>query len=132
MPLRLADLAAKTKDATIDFDGESVTLTVRYQLITPRFLAQLEQLQALQGDGGGHTGDVLTALCGQLCQIIERWDVFDEDGATMFPLDAARMAAELPVPFLYAVLGGAMGVMKPGEASAPEASANAPRSGATS
>lgn len=133
MPLRLADLAAKTKDARIEWEGETVTLDVRYQLITPRFLSSIEQLQAMQADTG-QVGAALVELCARLALLIASWDVYDLDGITMYPLDAERMAAELPAPFLYAVLAGALGVMQPGEASAPGAtsSASAPRSGATS
>lgn len=111
--MKLSDLTAKTKNITFDYEGESVTLDVRHQLVTPKLIADLALLDNLSVDSAAR----MHAISEHLAQLVAKWDVLDTDGA-MFPLDVDRLAAEIPVAFQARCLMAAVQAM--GEAAAPE------------
>jgi len=137
MPIKFSDLARDTKAATLDVGGgDTIAFRFRHGLITPRlmhdFLAldvsRLEQATVDEQEAA------MMAISAHLARLVTEWDVLDSDGS-MFPLDAARLAADIPllvqVRMLQTCLAG-MSEASAGEAAAPGASANGHASGAGS
>lgn len=126
--MKLSQLIAKTARATFTYAGEPVALEVRAQLITPDLLTHVN----LIADRTADTAVRAQALAVEVSRLVASWDLLGDDGEP-FPLEAARLAAEIPVAFLSQVLTEAVGAIDTaGEARAPEDSASAPASGAGS
>lgn len=75
--------------------------------ITERTIQQIQSLQREKGDLSGFAD--LNAL---IVDLIASWDLTENDGATMFPIDKERLP-ELPVVFRMNVLTAAMKDMRP-------------------
>jgi hypothetical protein len=82
---------ADTKTVTVEFGGESMSVEFRLSAITPTTLA------ALQADDG----DKLASTVDFLCEVLSKWEVVDEDGATL-DIDPVVLSV-LPVDFLTAI-----------------------------
>lgn len=114
--MKLSTLVAKTKQVEFDYDGETVHMEVRHQLITPKLVADLGVLDDAAVDFSERTH----LISEHLARLVVKWDVLDDDGA-MFPLKPELLAAEIPVVFQAHCLMEAVQAMKPGEVQAPGA-----------
>jgi hypothetical protein len=123
MPIKFSDLAKATKSATIEVgeEGDTITFRFRHGLITPRFVQDLLALDEgrLKGATAGEAAAAVQAVSEQLAHVVAEWDVTEADGATMFPLDPARLAAEIPLDVQVQMLFTILSEMRPGEVTAP-------------
>lgn len=89
MPLSVKTLTAKRNSLTIEFAGEKVELTYRPGVATPAWESKIQS----QENSGYH----------QLAELVETWDLLDDDGKTPFPLDYKKLLV-LPSEFVTSVL----------------------------
>lgn len=135
MPIKFSDLAKATKAATFDLPDGAGTICFRFRhgLITPRMIQQVVEWSDLSGASAAETAAALMSISQNVARLVTEWDVMEDDGVTMFPLDAARLAADIPLTVQSGLMYACFAEMQMGEASAPAAdSQNKPRSGATS
>lgn len=110
--MKLSDITAKVKAVSFDYEGETVNLDVRTQLITPKLIADLSELEEKK-----LTPETLRAISEHLVRLVATWDVQEDDGSA-FPLEVSRLEAEIPVGFQMQALMAAVNAM--GESIAPE------------
>ena len=110
--MKLSDITAKTKTVSFDYSGETVNMDVRTQLITPKLIADLGELEEQK-----LTPEALRAISEHIVRLVATWDVQEDDGS-VFPLDVERLEAEIPVGFQMHVLMAAVDAM--GEDLAPQ------------
>lgn len=138
MPIKFSDLAKATKSATLDVgDGDTISFRFRHGLVTARLLHDLLSLDEayMQAASPAQVDESIMGICEQVARLVAEWDLLDADGVSMFPLDAQRLAADIPISLQARILRVCMAEMTTqGEASAPEGSdsLSKPRSGATS
>lgn len=93
MPIKLSDLLKRTRVITVEFQGETVTVTYRLNAVTPALLSgkpsAVEQVKA----------------------VVEEWDVLDDRGRPMAP---DVIAEQMPTMFLEAVLSAVVQDMQGG------------------
>lgn len=78
--------------------------------ITERIIQKMRDLSRM--NDGDLTG--FADLNAMIVELIASWDLTENDGVTMFPLDAERLP-ELPVQFRIKVLTAALKDMRPNE-----------------
>lgn len=115
--MKLSDLIAKTKSVSLNYGGESLTLQVRTEIITPKLVADLASLD----DASVSAAARLQSAAELLVKLVASWDLYDADGVTMFPLDVARLESEVPLALQQQCLLSAVQSLQPGEAPAPAA-----------
>jgi hypothetical protein len=138
--MKFSDLGKKTKRAKLELgDGEVIHFDFRHELITPRFVQALLALDEsrLQAGGAAEADAAVQSVPENVARVIAWWDVTEDDGETMFPLVASRLAEEIPFAVQVGMLFQCLTEMQPGEARAPESRAagtamTSKRSGATS
>jgi hypothetical protein len=119
--IKFSDLSGKDKPAKLELsDGNVISFRFKYGLITPKLLHDLAALDRLETGNLASAEEALTAVSGHLAQLVTKWDVLDADGKTMFPLEAARLAADIPLVVQYQLIQRCLQEMQPGEAIAPE------------
>lgn len=122
MPFKYRDFGKKTKSATLDLgEGDSINFEFRTGVMTPQFLADFQSLS----DAALVTPAVTLALSRHLASLLTEWDMLDDDDASMFPLDPARLAADIPASVQVAIIFQAIEEMRAaqtGEAAAAQAS----------
>lgn len=115
MPVTLAKIAANTASVTLAVGAESVTITYYPGRVTEKTIALTQAMASM-------TGETMAASYARfneaLAGLIQRWDVLEDDGATMFPLLPERLA-DLPVGFRIQVMSAILGDLRP-EAPAPQ------------
>lgn len=129
MGFKYKDLAKKTKRISVDLgDGDVLQVEFRHHLITPALAADFATLGAAEGKKvdslpSAERAAIVAAIraaSDHLAELVTWWDL-DADDDSMFPLNAAVMAAKLPIDFQMRVLGACLHESRAGEASAPEA-----------
>jgi hypothetical protein len=137
--MKFSDLAKATKRSKVSVGDDEISFAFRHGLITPRFIQDLLALDEsrLKNATPAEADAALASVSEQMARIVAEWDVTEEDGVTMFPLVADRLAAEIPLSVQVAILFTCMAEMQPGEATAPGSKAEissmtSKRSGATS
>jgi hypothetical protein len=135
MPLRFSDLARGTKAAVLDLgDGDVIRFRFRHGLITPRLMHDFLALDEshIQRATADEQEATMMAISAHLARLMTEWDVLDADGTSMFPLDADRLASDIPLLVQVRLLRTCLAEMAPGEAPAAEDSATGPASAAGS
>src|SRR5260221_6813873 len=121
--MKFSDLAKATKPATISVgdEGDTISFRFRHGLITPRFVQDLLALDEsrLKGATAGEAAAAVQAVSSQVAHVVSEWDVTEADGKTMFPLDPARLAADIPISVQVQMLFTILAEMRPGEVNAP-------------
>lgn len=105
MSMKLTEVKAKVKQATVVWDDETVDVGYHPAALTP---AVLEEVQDAARE------ENLSVIGTLLEPVLAWWDVLDDDGARM-PTDAETIR-QIPVPFLMAVLEQVQAAMRPPEA----------------
>jgi hypothetical protein len=121
--MRLSDLTRKTKTETLVIDAEaneSITISYRYRLITPRMVAVVNALTAKDSTP---TLDEVLEVSGFIVQLIESWDITDDAGAPIV-LDANTVTNSVPLVFQFQLFGVMFNGLS-GEAVAAQASTTA-------
>jgi hypothetical protein len=95
---------------------EQVNLKYYPGRVTERTIALANQFRA--GDGVDEVLTGFKAYNEELVRLIKWWDVLEDDGKTMFPLDAKRLS-ELSIDFRGQLVVAIMGDIYP-EAVAPQ------------
>jgi len=93
MPIKLSEMGAKQKTATVSYLGETVNIVYRPAVITPRHEAQLSEQSGQKAIEG---------LVAQLVEIVVSWDVLGADGKPLKP--TTELLMEMPSNFLLAVM----------------------------
>lgn len=115
MPVTLAQIAANTASVTFAVGNETVTIVYYPGRVTEKTIAQTEAMKTMTGETmEARYSAFNTALAG----LIQSWDVMEDDGVTMWPLEPGRLA-ELPVGFRMQVIGAILGDLRP-ETAAPQ------------
>lgn len=86
--MKLANLKNRTKQISVEFAGETLTITYLPSRITPELAGQED-------------------ISAALAEIIERWDLLDDDSEA-YPISKETLE-KLPVDFLAAVLAAIIG-----------------------
>lgn len=134
MPMKFSDLARSTKTGLLDLgDGDVIRFEFRQGLVTPRFMHDLYALDPEQFTPATSTEQdaAIMAVSSHVARLVAEWDLLDEDGS-MFPLEAERLARDIPFVVQFRLLQRCLAEIAQGEASAPGGSASKPTSGATS
>jgi len=116
MPVTLAHIAANTARATLDF-GASGSLAIDYYplLITDEMFVQLQSFASTsEAEAPGKLAD----LNRMLVEVIQQWDLLEDDGQTVIPLTVERLTRLSPV-IKAMVLQAILGSISP-EALAPQ------------
>lgn len=120
MPIRLSDVMKESRKVEFEFSGETVTVEVRQNAITPQFSEMLLRFTDLDStDDRQEAFRVETALTGDLVEalawLLLSWDVMGDNGKPV-PITKAGLR-RLPNSFLYAVLSSVLGINRPNEQS---------------
>lgn len=97
--------------STINFDFGSIPLRVTYcpGLVTEEFMGQVLALNSIDE----HTfTETFKSFNETLCEIIESWDITENDGKTMYPLAPERVV-KLPLPLRGRIASEIMSDMRP-------------------
>ena len=89
MAIDIGDLAKKVKTVTAEFQGDTLTVSFRVNVVTPMFMGQLRGLTMQE------------SLVKQVISVVEKWDLL-KDG-TVIPLTEAGVA-EIPAALLTKIL----------------------------
>jgi hypothetical protein len=104
----------RMKVVTVEFDGERGDVWYRPWIITPRVMRELRDTTDEEQDNIGR-------IMNQIERFVHEWDVLDEDGQRL-PVNTETMA-ELPNPFLVAVLNAVVSDMQPSPTTGDASSA---------
>ncbi len=115
MPVTIGQIATNTAAVTIRVGEETVTIVYYPGKVTEKAIAQMQGM-ATMNESNVMAG--FSAFNETLSHLIKSWDVMENDGVTMYPLEATRLA-ELPVGFRIQVIGAIMGDLRP-ETMAPQ------------
>jgi len=114
MPITLKQLTSNTAPVDFTFLDNPVHLEYRPGAFTEKTLMIMGSLEGVKD------GDKILAglhdINQELCRLIVSWDVMEDDGVTMFPLDADRVS-ELPFLFRIECFKQMSGVAMMGEAN---------------
>ncbi len=115
MPVTLAQIAANTATATIEFVDGSLTIEYYPLLITDEMFVQLQSFtDVTETNASGKLQD----LNQMLVDVIKSWDLLEDDATAVIPLTAVRLAKLSPV-IKAMVLQAILGSISP-EALAPQ------------
>ena len=89
MAIDIGDLAKKVKTVTAEFQGDTLTVSFRVNVVTPMFMGQLRGLTMQE------------SLVKQVISVVEKWDLL-KDG-TVIPLTEAGVG-EIPAALLTKIL----------------------------
>lgn len=101
--------------STVNFSFGSIPVRVTYYpgRVTEEFMGQVLALNTMDEHTFTATFKTFNAT---LCELIESWDITENDGKTMFPLDPERVV-KLPLPLRMRISSEIMSHMRPnGEA----------------
>jgi hypothetical protein len=114
MPITLQQIASNTAQLSFQWGSDAVNVTYYPGKITEKVLSDLSALDNLTGS---NFEQAFAAFNEMLTGLLQSWDVLENDGVTMFPIDASRFS-ELPLLFRKQVLMEITKAMSP-EATAP-------------
>jgi hypothetical protein len=103
MPLRMADLGKAERTVTLIYDGESVDVTYR-----PNLLNTSTRLRLMRGPlldnamDADSVEDSIESYFDDVARVLVSWDVVDAKGKQLPP--SAALMADLPQEFIRAVL----------------------------
>lgn len=95
MPIRLSDLAAKSRALTVEFDGEQIAVTYLPGRMTMALQARMQKATELAA------GDANKELAAVLTELVSGWDVLDESGAPLAVTE--KVVRQLPLRFVTAL-----------------------------
>lgn len=104
MGMKLSEVKAKVKNATVVWEDETVDVGYHPAAMTPAVLEEVQEAARAEN---------LSVIGSLLEPVLAWWDVLDDDGNRL-PTDAATIR-EIPVPFLMAVLEQVQDAMRPPE-----------------
>lgn len=110
MSISLSRIANNKAPLTFQYDGETVNLVYYPSRVTEKVFAQLQSFSKMNE---ANMTEGFASFNAMLVNLIESWDVFEDDAqTTVFPLDADRLA-ELPFAFRVQLIGAIMGDIRP-------------------
>ena len=122
MPVSLSQIAANTATAEMEFEGGGTLNIVYYPLkITDEMLLQGQRFTAAGNDEAAVTG-LMHDINTQLVDIVQSWDLLEDDGVTPIPLTVERLQRLSPVIKAMAIQA-IIGSISP-EAMAPKIKQN--------
>lgn len=91
--MKLSDIyLKKQRTVTVEFEGDSLTVTYKPMVITPAFTEEI----------AGVNGDSLRAFHERMIlRLVADWEVLDEEGQRILPSE--EFLHTLPIAFLVAV-----------------------------
>lgn len=97
--------------ASIEVAFHTITVKAQYYpaKITERTIQHIQAFSRPSGDMSGFAD-----LNAMLIDLVASWDLTEDDGVTMFPLDVERLP-ELPVMFRVNVMTAALKDMRPND-----------------
>jgi len=113
--MKLAAITQKTTKTSMPFDDDVLNYEFKHALITPALVADIQRLIE-----ASVSAENILAISTHIVSLVTTWDLIDEDGA-MFPLDAKRIAHEVPLVFQATLITDMISKMRQGEANAPGA-----------
>lgn len=120
MGVKFRDLMKETKQATVDFGGETVNFSYRPSAITPQMQLVAVRMQSMGDDKEENVpsdiGDLMEDFVQVICNLIFEWDVLGEDGKPL-PVNE-NWVSQMPLSFLSALFGAAVENMRPNDKSA--------------
>jgi hypothetical protein len=116
MPVTLNQIAANTASITLSVGGETVTIEYFPGRVTEKVLTAGNFSR--RGDKPEDIAAGVEDFNGTLANLIKSWDVLENDGQTMFPIEAGRFP-DLPLGFRLQVFSDILGAFRP-EAIAPQ------------
>lgn len=119
MPVTLAKIASNTASVTLHVGEDTVTIVYYPGRVTEKAIATLNAFGKMDTS---RLEEDFSAFNHMLAHLIKSWDVLEDDGETMFPLEAKRLA-ELPVGFRMGVINAIMSDIRP-EQMAPQTMLN--------
>lgn len=93
MPIKLTDLKNRTRKIQVEFQGETLEVEYRINVVTPEFLHRLDTLAK---------ENITDNLPYQICEAVERWDLVDDDGEELAP--TMELLRSLSTEFLTTVI----------------------------
>jgi hypothetical protein len=103
MGIKFQEMMRRTRKITVEFQGESLEVEYRINVVTPLFLKQIGEQ------------DERESLITQTTAAVERWELLDGEGKELPP--DKEQASKLPTKFLQAVIQGiAADLRAPGDA----------------
>ncbi|MGH2505952.1 MAG: hypothetical protein ACRDHZ_00805 [Ktedonobacteraceae bacterium] len=110
MPITLSKIASNSAHVAFSYGGDSVNLVYYPGRVTEKIFLQLQSFASMKEEG---IASGFAAFNATLVNLIKSWDVFEDDEqATMFPLEADRLA-ELPFAFRVACIQTMVADMRP-------------------
>lgn len=88
MPIKLGKVNGPTREVSVDFDGEALTLTYNPGKLTPKLMARMNE---------GVAEKDMTAAASFFATVCDKWDVVEDDGKTPVPLTAESVEELLSV-----------------------------------
>ncbi len=116
MPITLNEIAANTATVTFQFGDNPVTVVFYPGRITERVLTAGNF--AKRGDDPASIEAGVEDFNAILAGLVESWDVLENDGKAMIPIDAKRFA-DIPLIFRTRVFQEIIGAFRP-EMVAPQ------------
>ncbi len=104
--MKLAELAKKTKELTVDIDGQPLSVTYYTNAYTPEMEALLLEAEKQPA----------ASLARVVLNLVVSWDLEESDGS-MYPLSWEKVS-KLPVQFLVWVFQGIAADIRPNEMTA--------------
>jgi len=115
---KLSDLVKGVQDVTFDYDGEPITITYKANAVSLRQAALITDFATITqrvSDGEEEQSEAtlqreseaLNSLVTTLVSNVVKWDLLEEDGKTMYPINPNSLR-DLPIRFLFAVFGALM------------------------
>jgi hypothetical protein len=105
----LHELTSGTSTTTFNFGSIPVSLTYFPGKVTEEFMGQVLAFEHMDEHTFAKTFDSFNIT---LCDLIESWDITEDDGVTMFPLDPARFV-KLPLQLRFRLAQEIMASMRP-------------------
>jgi hypothetical protein len=116
MPITLNEIAANTATVTFQYGDKPITLVFYPGRITEKVLTAGNF--AKRGEDAASIEAGVKDFNDILATLIESWDVLENDGKTMIPIDADRFA-DIPLIFRTQVFQEIIGAFRP-EMMAPQ------------
>lgn len=106
----IGEMVSGTAAITVQFHAITVKAEYYPGKLTESVIAQINELTTLTTQEEVASG--FSTMNDLLVELIASWDLTENDGVTMFPIDAARLP-ELPLPFRMNLLMETVSDMRP-------------------
>jgi len=107
MPIKLSQVGARRKSASVEYDGETVDFVYKPSAFTPRVEARLNEAQV--------ESTVSQEVAQVLSEVLVSWDVLGDDGKPLNP--DIDLLMEMPLDFLTSITQALGDDMRPKEQS---------------